>query len=252
MRENDRIERHGMTHLSVNLNKIGLLRNSRGRNYPNMVEMAERTLMLGAFGVTIHPRPDQRHATYQDAYDLKDLLKRFPSAELNIEGFPDAKFLEVVQEVVPHQCTLVPDDPNQLTSDHGWNLARDQDALRPVIAKLKQKGIRVVLFMDPVAENMQLAKDIGADRVELYTEAYANAYGKEGAEAVLAQYQQAAQAAVMAGLGVNAGHDLDLNNVEALCAPGHIAEVSIGHALTAEALDLGWDQVVRAYLAKLS
>tara|TARA_R110001632_G_scaffold7382_2_gene29413 strand:- start:60358 stop:61011 length:654 start_codon:yes stop_codon:yes gene_type:complete len=217
-----------------------------------MLEMAERTLALGAFGITIHPRPDQRHATYQDAHDLKALLKRFPGAELNIEGFPDAQFLDVVLEVEPDQCTLVPDDPNQLTSDHGWNIARDQDALRPVIAKLKAKGIRVVLFMDPDAENMVLAKEVGADRVELYTEAYANAYGKEGFDDVLAAYQKTAQAALEVGLAVNAGHDLDLNNVQALCEQGRIMEVSIGHALTAEALDLGWDNVVKAYLAKLA
>tara|TARA_R110002167_G_C12613994_1_gene646160 strand:- start:448 stop:1101 length:654 start_codon:yes stop_codon:yes gene_type:complete len=217
-----------------------------------MLEMAERTLALGAFGITIHPRPDQRHATYQDAHDLKALLKRFPGAELNIEGFPDAQFLDVVLEVEPDQCTLVPDDPNQLTSDHGWNIARDQDALRPVIAKLKAKGIRVVLFMDPDAENMALAKEVGADRVELYTEAYANAYGKEGFDDVLAAYQKTAQAALEVGLAVNAGHDLDLNNVQALCEQGRIMEVSIGHALTAEALDLGWDNVVKAYLAKLA
>ena len=241
-----------MTHLSVNLNKIGLLRNSRGRDYPNLIAMAERTLELGAFGITIHPRPDQRHATYQDAYDLKALLKRFPGAELNVEGFPDAQFLDVVLDVEPDQCTLVPDDPNQLTSDHGWNIARDQDALRPVIAKLKAKGIRVVLFMDPEPENMALAKDIGADRVELYTEAYANAFGKVGFEQVLDTYQQAAQAALDAGLDVNAGHDLDLNNVQALCEQGRIMEVSIGHALTVEALEQGWNNVVKAYLAKLA
>ncbi|REG84179.1 pyridoxine 5'-phosphate synthase [Marinomonas pollencensis] len=241
-----------MTHLSVNLNKIGLLRNSRGRNYPNMVEMAKRTLDLGAFGITIHPRPDQRHATYQDAYDLKELLKSYPTAELNIEGFPDEQFLNVVLEVAPHQCTLVPDDPNQLTSDHGWNIARDQDALRPVIAKLKDKGIRVVLFMDPDADNMALAKEVGADRVELYTEAFANQYGEEGFETIAQGYQEAAQAALEVGLGVNAGHDLDLTNIEMLCQPGRITEVSIGHALTVEALDLGWDNVIKAYLAKLS
>lgn len=241
-----------MTHLSVNLNKIGLLRNSRGRDYPNLIDMAERTLELGAFGITIHPRPDQRHATYQDAHDLKALLKRFPGAELNVEGFPDAQFLDVVLEVEPDQCTLVPDDPNQLTSDHGWNIARDQDALRPVIAKLKAKGIRVVLFMDPDAENMALAKEVGADRVELYTEAYANSFGKEGFEAILDKYQQAAQAALDAGLEVNAGHDLDLNNVQALCEQGRIMEVSIGHALTVEALNMGWDSVVKAYLTKLA
>ncbi|SBS31556.1 Pyridoxine 5'-phosphate synthase [Marinomonas spartinae] len=240
-----------MTHLSVNLNKIGLLRNSRGRNYPNMVEMAKRTLDLGAFGITIHPRPDQRHATYQDAYDLKELLKHYPDAELNIEGFPDEQFLSVVLEVVPHQCTLVPDDPNQLTSDHGWNVARDQDALRPIIAKLKEKGIRVVLFMDPDADNMALAKEVGADRVELYTEEYASHYGKNGFDTIAERYQESAQAALDAGLGVNAGHDLDLTNVEDLCRAGRITEVSIGHALTVEALDLGWDQVVKAYLSKL-
>jgi pyridoxine 5-phosphate synthase len=214
--------------------------------------MAERTLELGAFGITIHPRPDQRHATYQDAHDLKTLLKRFPGAELNVEGFPDAQFLDVVLEVEPDQCTLVPDDPNQLTSDHGWNIARDQDALRPVIAKLKAKGIRVVLFMDPEPENMVLAKEVGADRVELYTEAYANAFGKDGFDEVLETYQQAAQAALDAGLEVNAGHDLDLNNVRTLCEQGRIMEVSIGHALTIEALDLGWNNVVKAYLEKLA
>lgn len=241
-----------MTHLSVNLNKIGLLRNSRGRNYPDLISMAERTLELGAFGITIHPRPDQRHATYQDAYDLKILLQRFPGRELNIEGFPDAQFLNTVLEVEPDQCTLVPDDPNQLTSDHGWNIARDQDALRPVIAKLREKGIRVVLFMDPEAENMALAKEVGADRVELYTEAYANGYDEDGFEQVLEQYQQAAQAALDVGLGVNAGHDLDLHNIVPLCQAGRVTEVSIGHALTIEALDLGWDNVVKAYLSKLA
>ncbi|MGR0278615.1 pyridoxine 5'-phosphate synthase [Marinomonas dokdonensis] len=240
-----------MTHLSVNLNKIGLLRNSRGRDYPNMVSMAKRTLDLGAFGITIHPRPDQRHATYQDCHDLKNLLKHYPNAELNIEGFPDDAFLNVVLEVQPHQCTLVPDDPNQLTSDHGWNLSRDQDALRPVINKLKAQGIRVVLFMDPDADNMAMAKEIGADRVELYTEAYANAYDTDALPELLAQYHGAAQAALDAGLEVNAGHDLDLQNVEALCETGLIKEVSIGHALTIEALDLGWDNVVKAYLEKL-
>lgn len=252
MQLNDPVERSNMTHLSVNLNKIGLLRNSRGRDYPNLISMAERTLKLGAFGITIHPRPDQRHATYQDAYDLKALLKRFPGSELNIEGFPDAQFLDVVLDVEPDQCTLVPDDPNQLTSDHGWNVARDQDALRPVIAKLKEKGIRVVLFMDPDAESMALAKEVGADRVELYTEAYANAYEKEGFDGVLESYQDAAQAALDAGLEVNAGHDLDLENVQALCEQGRIMEVSIGHALTVESLDLGWDNAVKSYLEKLA
>lgn len=241
-----------MTHLSVNLNKIGLLRNSRGRNYPNMEQMAKRTLDLGAFGITIHPRPDQRHATYQDAHDIKALLAQYPGRELNIEGFPDSKFLDVVLEVVPDQCTLVPDDPNQLTSDHGWNLARDSEALLPVISKLQEKGIRVSLFMDPVPEQMALAKATGAERVELYTEAFAEAYGTDQQDIVNAQYQAAAQAALDLGLEVNAGHDLDLQNVSLLCAPGRIMEVSIGHALTVEALQYGWDEVIKRYLAELS
>ncbi|TDO99685.1 pyridoxine 5'-phosphate synthase [Marinomonas balearica] len=241
-----------MTHLSVNLNKIGLLRNSRGRDYPNMVSIARKTLDLGAFGITIHPRPDQRHATYKDAHDLKNLLKAYPDKELNIEGFPDKAFLDVVLETVPHQCTLVPDDPNQLTSDHGWNVARDQDALRPVIGQLKAKGIRVVLFMDPIAENMKLAKEIGADRVELYTEEYASGYHSDAKDEILQSYQEAAQAALDVGLGVNAGHDLDLTNIAELCDGGRITEVSIGHALTVESLDFGWDNVVKMYLEKLN
>ncbi|EAQ66857.1 pyridoxal phosphate biosynthetic protein [Marinomonas sp. MED121] len=241
-----------MTHLSVNLNKIGLLRNSRGRDYPNMVEVAKKTLELGAFGITIHPRPDQRHATYQDARDLKALLANYPGKELNIEGFPDQTFIDVVLEVVPEQCTLVPDDPNQLTSDHGWNLGRDSETLVPIIQKMQAAGIRVCLFMDPDASAMKMAKDTGADRVELYTEAYANAYGTEEVENVLADYNSAAQAAVDAGLEVNAGHDLDLENVKALCDSGLITEVSIGHALTVESLDLGWNNVVKAYLDRLS
>lgn len=246
------VDRKQMTHLSVNLNKIGLLRNSRGRDYPNMVQVAKKTLDLGAFGITIHPRPDQRHATYQDARDLKALLAQYPGKELNIEGFPDQTFIDVVLEVVPEQCTLVPDDPNQLTSDHGWNLGRDSETLVPIINQLQAAGIRVCLFMDPDASVMKMAKDIGADRVELYTEAYANAYPTEDKDKVLATYNDAAQAAVDAGLAVNAGHDLDLENVKDLCDSGLITEVSIGHALTVESLDLGWNSVVKAYLDRLS
>lgn len=241
-----------MTHLSVNLNKIGLLRNSRGRDFPNMVTMAKKTLDLGAFGITIHPRPDQRHATYQDARDLKALLQQYPDKELNIEGFPSAEFLDVVLEVQPHQCTLVPDDPNQLTSDHGWNVGRDREALIPVIKKLQDAGIRVSLFMDPDPEAMKLAKETGAERVELYTEEYATAWLTENKNEVLARYNEAVQAAVNLGLEVNAGHDLDLDNVADLCANGLITEVSIGHALTIEALEMGWDNVVQAYLDRLS
>lgn len=241
-----------MTHLSVNLNKIGLLRNSRGRDFPNMVQMAQQTLELGAFGITIHPRPDQRHATYQDVRDLKTLLAQYPDRELNIEGFPNEEFLNIVLEVMPDQCTLVPDDPNQLTSDHGWNVARDRDALIPVINKLQAAGIRVSLFMDPDPEAIQLVKETGAERIELYTEAYANAWPTADKEAVLAQYMQAAKTAIDNGLAVNAGHDLDLDNIRDLCASGLIAEVSIGHALTIEALQMGWNATIKAYLERLT
>ncbi|TBR41785.1 pyridoxine 5'-phosphate synthase [Marinomonas agarivorans] len=241
-----------MTHLSVNLNKIGLLRNSRGRDFPNMVQIAKQTLEQGVFGITIHPRPDQRHATYQDVRDLKALLTQYPDRELNVEGFPSDEFLNIVLETQPHQCTLVPDDPNQLTSDHGWNLNRDRDALIPVINKLQAAGIRVSLFMDPDPEAIALVKDTGAERIELYTEAYANAWPTTEKDAVLAQYMEAAQTAVNHGLAVNAGHDLDLDNVAELCASGLITEVSIGHALTVEALQMGWNQAISAYLTRLA
>jgi len=237
-----------MTHLSVNLNKIGILRNSRGRDYPNMVKMAKQTLDQGAFGITIHPRPDQRHATYQDAYDLKELLAQYPDRELNIEGFPSDEFLKIVLEVVPDQCTLVPDDPNQLTSDHGWNLGRDRETLIPIISKLQAAGIRVSLFIDPDPEAMVLVRETGAERVELYTEAYANAWPTDKKNEILAQYNETAKVAVDLGLEVNAGHDLDLENIADLCASGLITEVSIGHALTVEALDMGWNNAIQAYL----
>ncbi len=235
------------TALSVNLNKIALLRNSRGRNYPDVLAFGKRALNAGAKGLTIHPRPDQRHARYQDAHDLKALIEQFPGTELNIEGNPVDAFLDVVCAVRPHQCTLVPDDPDQVTSDHGYDLEKDGASLLPIIERLKKHGIRISLFMDPVPENMAKAAHIGADRIELYTEGWAAAFDEPNRDAVLMTYRLTAKAAIDAGLAVNAGHDLNLENLALFLTIPDIAEVSIGHALTVEALDYGYDEVVARY-----
>jgi len=235
------------THLSVNLNKIALLRNSRGRDFPSLVGFGEMALAAGAKGLTIHPRPDQRHARYDDIKPLKQLIAQYQGAELNIEGNPTADFIKQVLLHKPHQCTLVPDDPNQLTSDHGYDLNTDSDFLTPIIGELKAAGIRVSLFMDPIAENMTKAKTIGADRVELYTEGWAESFGSDDQELQLATYRAAALSARQAGLEVNAGHDLNLENLASFLTIPDIAEVSIGHALTIEALHSGYSDVVSRY-----
>ena len=235
-----------MTQLSVNINKIALIRNSRGRNYPDVAAFSERFLQLGAHGITLHPRPDQRHARYSDAHELKALCDRY-GAELNIEGNPTREFLDVVLAVKPAQCTLVPDDPNQVTSDHGWDLDKNAAFLREVCAELKVAGIRVSLFVDYDCPNIALAKELGADRVELYTEPYAETYGTPQNDAILAQFGQAAMAAQAAGLGVNAGHDLNLDNLAKFIALPNILEVSIGHALIVECLEQGMDATMRGY-----
>ena len=239
-----------MTQLSVNINKIALIRNSRGRNYPDVVAFSERFLQLGAHGITLHPRPDQRHARYSDAHELKALCDRY-GAELNIEGNPTREFLDVVLAVKPAQCTLVPDDPNQVTSDHGWDLDKNAAFLREVCAELKAAGIRVSLFVDYDCPNIALAKELGADRVELYTEPYAETYGTPQNDAILAQFGQAAMAAQAAGLGVNAGHDLNLDNLAKFIALPNILEVSIGHALIVECLEQGMDATMRGYMSIL-
>ena len=239
-----------MTQLSVNINKIALIRNSRGRNYPDVAAFSERFLQLGAHGITLHPRPDQRHARYSDAHELKALCDRY-GAELNIEGNPTREFLDVVLAVKPAQCTLVPDDPNQVTSDHGWDLDKNAAFLREVCAELKSAGIRVSLFVDYDCPNIALAKELGADRVELYTEPYAETYGTPQNDAILAQFGQAAMAAQAAGLGVNAGHDLNLDNLAKFIALPNILEVSIGHALIVECLEQGMDATMRGYMSIL-
>lgn len=246
------------TALSVNLNKIALIRNSRAGNYPDLVAHGQRCLDAGAQGLTVHPRPDQRHIRPNDVFALNELVRRHPGVEFNIEGNPHAEplgdypgFMELVRESQPHQCTLVPDSNDQLTSDHGFDLRRSADALRPIMAELQSLGIRVSLFMDPDLEQIELAKAINADRVELYTGPYAAAHKAHSSELhkLLDQYRNAARHARAIGLGVNAGHDLNLDNLEEFLAIAPIDEVSIGHALTVDALELGLDPAVRAYAA---
>lgn len=242
-----------MAILSVNLNKIALLRNSRGHDYPHVITMAERALQAGAEGITIHPRPDQRHATYQDVSELKAWISDYPDKELNIEGYPSEKFLEIVLAAKPHQCTLVPDADNQLTSDHGWSLPEQTTKLQSITSRLKDSGIRVSLFIDNDPEIAKVAAETGSNRVELYTGPYAEAYETDQQSPVTLSYVNTAKSAAAEGLGINAGHDLDLNNLDYLMSEiPEIAEVSIGHALTAESLDHGWDETIRRYVKILN
>ncbi|MEB0138929.1 MULTISPECIES: pyridoxine 5'-phosphate synthase [unclassified Undibacterium] len=236
-----------MTALSININKIALLRNSRGRNYPDVLAFSARCLDLGVGGITLHPRQDQRHARYSDVAELAQLC-RARGAELNVEGYPSAEFIEVVKQYRPAQCTLVPDAPDQLTSDHGWDLRRDAAQLAPVLAELDALGIRTSLFVDVDNRDLPLARELGAARIELYTEPYAETYGQVDAASVFAAFQAAALCAQQAGLGVNAGHDLNLDNLgKFLQIPG-ILEVSIGHAVIVESLELGMNTVIGRYL----
>ena len=239
-----------MTALSVNLNKIALMRNSRLSGIPSVTEAARVALENGADGITVHPRPDLRHIRPEDVRELSQMLE----VEFNIEGNPFEGalgeypgFLELVREVKPDQCTLVPDSQDQLTSDHGWNLLEDGPRLEPIIAELKGLGIRVSLFMDADTEDFGLAAKIGADRVELYTESYADNYGGSDQKVVFDLFADAAKRAGVAGLGVNAGHDLNLENLGLLASIPNLEEVSIGHALVADALMIGLGPAVAAY-----
>ncbi|MGH8630542.1 MAG: pyridoxine 5'-phosphate synthase [Burkholderiales bacterium] len=238
-----------MTRLSVNLNKVALLRNSRTIGIPDVAHAARLALDAGAQGITVHPRPDGRHIRAADVRQLRDLVRLRPGVEYNIEGNPFHQVMELVRAVRPDQCTLVPDEPAAFTSDHGWNLGRDGERLKPVIAELKVLGVRVSLFMDPEPETIKLARAAGADRVELYTEPYARQFGSASEPAALARYAAAAGAALDAGLGVNAGHDLNRDNLPPFlrAVPG-VAEVSIGHALIADALEFGIGETVKLYL----
>jgi pyridoxine 5-phosphate synthase len=238
-----------MVRLSVNVNKVATLRNARGGDNPNVLEAARACVAAGAHGITVHPRPDGRHIRYQDVHDLAAAL----DVELNVEGYPAPELLDLVCAVRPAQCTLVPDPPDVLTSNAGWRLDGDTARLGDVLARLRAHGIRTSLFLDPDPEAVARARALGADRIELYTMDYARAFGTAEQEAVFARYQRAAVAAGAHGLGLNAGHDLDLRNLPYLVAhlPG-LLEVSIGHALIADALYRGLAATVRDYLAAVA
>jgi pyridoxine 5-phosphate synthase len=237
-----------MTRLSVNINKIATLRNSRGGNNPDLVQVAKDCEQFGAQGITVHPRPDERHIRYKDVFDLKKIV----NTEFNIEGnCQEQKFIDLVLANKPEQVTLVPDVLGQITSNHGWDTIENKRYLKDMIAIFKSAGIRVSIFVDPVPKMVEGAAETGTDRIELYTEAYASHY-QQGRELAIAPYIQAAKIAQQAGLGINAGHDLDLHNLKYFAEniPG-LLEVSIGHALIADALYYGLENTIQVYLRQL-
>ena len=242
------------TALSVNVNKVALLRNTRHLGIPDVLRAAELFLEAGAQGITVHPRPDERHIRKDDVYELAALMKDWPDREFNVEGNPLQNLMEFVRNLsargLPlHQCTFVPDSEGQFTSDHGWSFPQDATRLKPLIEEAHDRGVRVSLFMDPLPEAMAAAKAVGADRVELYTETYARAWGTPEQDKALEPFVLAGRAAAAIKLGVNAGHDLNRDNLtEFLHAVPGVLEVSIGHALIADALELGYSATVAAYL----
>jgi len=237
-----------MTSLSVNLNKIALLRNSRGRDYPNVVDFANKLIALGVQGITVHPRQDERHITKKDAVELGELLRDNEAVEFNIEGYPSEDFMQLVTNIKPTQCTLVPDSPDQLTSDHGWDLVEQGDYVHGICQRLNDAGIRSAIFMDPDPDQIALVPATAAKRIELYTEEYASTYGSPEHEKVLNRYKKSAEKAQNLGIGVNAGHDLDLNNLAKFLTIDDILEVSIGHVLTIECIEEGMKSVISQYL----
>ncbi len=237
-----------MTKLSVNLNKIALLRNARAIGIPSVTKAAQTCIAAGAYGITVHPRPDERHIRYSDVYELKPIVS---GVEFNIEGNPfTGKFMDIMPQILPTQATLVPDMPGAVTSDHGWELStKNFKKLSPIVDELKELGIRVSLFIDPILETVEKAKHLGADRIELYTEPFAQAFAtKKNLELLTKKYALAAAQAANIGLGVNAGHDLNLDNLPYFCKNvTPIMEVSIGHALISDAIDMGLGNAVREY-----
>ena len=247
-----------MTALSINLNKIALLRNSREGNYPSVANHAQLCIDQGVEGITVHPRPDQRHIRPSDVRQLAELVRPLSGVEFNIEGNPFAPalndypgFIELVEETQPDQCTLVPDGDDQLTSDHGFDLNSSGDQLAPIIKRLKDQGMRVSLFMDPDLSQIEMAANIGADRIELYTGPYAAAWGTDQLEPLFQSHLAAAELAVSLGMGVNAGHDLNLDNLAKYASIPALLEVSIGHAFTVDSLAMGMANAVNAYLQRL-
>ncbi len=242
-----------MSKLSVNLNAVAYLRNRRSVDWPNVVHVGRMVLDAGANGLTIHPRPDERHIRRTDVFDLKKLLDGYPDAEFNIEGYPAEPFLDLVDAVMPDQVTLVPDDPAQNTSDHGWTIAGNEAFLSSVIARLHKADIRASVFIDEDPSLPAEAHGVGADRVELYTGPYGDAHGTSEANAHLARLAETARAARALGLGINVGHDLTLANLPAfVIAMPPVDEASIGHGLTADALEMGFPEAVRRYAAVLA
>jgi pyridoxine 5-phosphate synthase len=237
-----------MTKLSVNLNKIALIRNSRTLGIPSVTKAAKTCITAGAYGITVHPRPDERHIRYSDVYELKPIVSE---VEFNIEGNPFiGRYMELMPEILPTQATLVPDKTGAVTSDHGWNLNEANcKLLIPIISRLKELGIRTSLFVDPVIETIEKAKQLGADRIELYTEPFARAFAdKKNLNEITAKYAAAATKAAQIGLGVNAGHDLNLDNLGYFCKNVKpVMEVSIGHALISDAIDMGLGNALKAY-----
>lgn len=236
-----------MTRLSVNINKVATLRNARGGNNPDLVRIAKDCERFGAQGITVHPRPDERHIKYQDVIDLAPVI----TTEFSIEGYPDNRYLEIIERVKPLQATLVPDGPDVLTSNQGWDTLKNKEFLTDVVGRLQSSGARISLFVDPKLDMVEGAKEVGADRIELYTEPYASHYHSDRYKAVEA-YATAAKYAYEIGLGVNAGHDLDLQNLQFFSdSLPHLDEVSIGHALISDALYFGLENTIQMYLRQL-
>lgn len=237
-----------MTRLSVNVNKIATLRNARGGNTPDLVHYTKLIEGFGAQGITVHPRPDERHVTYDDVHALKEIV----TTEFNIEGNPkEQKFIDLVNDVLPKQVTLVPDNNNQLTSDHGWDTINEKDFLTEIVTHFKEKGIRTSVFIDPKIELIEGAKKIGTDRIELYTESYAKGFQHNAAKAIL-PFIESAKIANELGIGINAGHDLNLNNLNYFKSNiANLLEVSIGHALVSDALLFGMEKTIEKYLHEL-
>jgi len=244
----------GATALSMNVNKVALLRNTRAIGIPSVLRAATLALEAGAHGITVHPRPDGRHIRAHDVHELAELMTQWPQAEYNIEGNPFHNLMDFVRTLAgkgmrPHQVTFVPDSVEQSTSDHGWRFPQDAQRLAPLIDEARDLGVRVSLFMDPLPQAMGAVRELRADRVELYTESYARAHGTPGGDDVLAAFAATARAALQEGLGLNAGHDLNLVNLgDFLRAVPGVQEVSIGHALIADALERGYTETVREYL----
>lgn len=236
-----------MTRLSVNINKIATLRNARGGNNPNVIQVAKDCERFGAQGITVHPRPDERHIRYSDVIELKKVV----TTEFNIEGYPDERYLKLIMKTKPAQATLVPDKPDVITSDSGWDTIKNEKFLVEIISELKKSGARVSVFVDPDLKMVEGAKKVGADRIELYTEPYASHY-RQNREAAIKLYIEASNLAHRLGLGINAGHDLDLANLKFLKQSlSHLDEVSIGHALICDALYLGLENTIQLYLREL-